>query len=236
MAFVRLAAFLVGLGAVATSAGAQTLSAIVEEVGGHPPGVEFMDYVEPGRVIQLGPGDWIVLSYLGSCVRETIRDGEVKVGLDRSEAISGHIERARVDCEAGKMLGAVGQTSDSASLIIRGERPMTVPQAPDPEFTLYGSSPLVELNGAGKLVIARLDRDGEYLALTIEPERLVRGRFLDLAAEGKSLTAGGVYGARWNRRLVVVRIDPNARSGQPPSVGRVLRLGQASGAALRNDG
>ena len=228
MAFARLAAFLIGMGAAATSAGAQTPSAIVEEVGGHPPGVEFMDYVEPGRVIELGPGDKIVLSYLGSCLRETIRDGAVKVGLDHSEAISAHIERARVDCEAGKMLGAVGQTSDSASLIIRGERPLTIQPAPDPEFTLYGLSPLVELKGGGKLVIARLDQDGEYLALTIDPNQLLRGRFLDLAAAGKSLTAGGVYGARWNGRLVVFRIDPNARSGQTPVIGRLLRLGQAS--------
>jgi hypothetical protein len=227
MAFVRLAAFLVGM-AAATSAGAQTPSAIVEEVAGHPPGVEFMDYVEPGKVIQLGPGDSIVLSYLVSCVRETIRDGAVRVGVDHSEAISAHIERTQVDCEAGKMLGAVGQTSDSASLIIRGERPMTIQPAPDPEFTLYGLSPLVELNGGGKLVIARLDQDGEYLALIIDPNQLLRGRFLDLAAEGKSLTAGGVYGARWNGRLVVFRIDPNARSGQSPIIGRLLRLGHAN--------
>jgi hypothetical protein len=228
MAFPRLVAFLVGMGVAAASAGAQSPSAIVEEVIGNPPGIEFMDYVEPGRVIQLGPGESIVLSYLNSCLRETIRDGAVKVGLDHSEALSAHIERARVDCEGGKMLGAAGQTSDSASLIIRGERPMTVLQAPDPEFTLYGSSPLIELNGAGRLVIARLDRDGEYFALTIEPERLLRGRFLDLAAEGKSLTPGGVYGARWSGRLVVFRVDSNAQSGQTPIIGRLLRLGSAS--------
>jgi hypothetical protein len=226
MVFVRLAALLIGMGA--TAAGAQTPSAIVEEVAGNPPGVEFMDYVEPGRVIQLGPGDRIVLSYLNSCLRETIRDGAVRVGVDHSEALSAHIERAKVDCEAGKMLGAAGQTSDSASLIIRGDRPLTVPQAQDPEFTLYGLNPLVELNGAGKLVIARLDRDGEYFALNVAPNQLLRGRFLDLAAEGKSLTAGAVYGARWKGRLVVFKVDPNARSGQTPIIGRLLRLGSAS--------
>jgi hypothetical protein len=225
MAFARLVAFLVGMGVAATSAGAQTPSAIVEEVAGHPPGVEFMDYVEPGRIIALGPADAIVLSYLNSCAREVIRGGSVKVGVDESEALTARIERTRVDCEAGKMMRAAGQTNDSASLIIRGgERPAAIRPAPDPEFTLYGLNPLVELRGVGKLVIARLDAYGEYYALTIDPERLLRGTFLDLAAEGKSPTAGGVYGARWNRRLIVFKVDPGARPGRGPIAGRLLRL------------
>lgn len=229
MTVIRLCALVIGLAASATSASAQTPAAIVEEVTGAPPGVEFMDYVEPGRIIRLGPGDSIVLSYLNSCWREVIRGGAVRVGVDESEALTGRIERTKVDCEAGKMLHAAGQTNNSASLIIRGgERPLTIRPAPAPEFTLYGLSPLIQLKGAGKLVIARLDRKGEYFALTVDPKRLLRGGFLDLAADGKSLTAGGVYGVRWNRRLIVFRVDANAKPGQPPIVGRLLRLDPAS--------
>ena len=228
MAFIRLSAFLVGMAALAASALAQTPAAIVEEVTGAPPGVEFMDYVEPGRIIQLGPQDSIVLSYLNSCLREVIRGGAVRIGLDQSEALSARIERTKVDCEAGKMMRAVGQTNDSASLIIRGERKPTIQPAPEPEFTLYGLSPLIELNGGGKLVIARLDKTGEYFALTVEPKQLLRGVFLDLATEGESLTAGGVYGVRWNRRLIVFKVDPNARPGQSSIIGRLLRLVPAS--------
>jgi hypothetical protein len=46
--------------------------ALVEEVSGAPAGVEFMDYVETGKTLELARGG-IVLSYLNSCVRETIR-------------------------------------------------------------------------------------------------------------------------------------------------------------------
>jgi hypothetical protein len=212
----------------ATSASAQTPVAIVEEVTGEPPGVAFMDYVEAGKIIQLGPEDSIVLSYLNSCLREAIRGGTIKVGFDQSETLSAHFERTKVDCEAGKMMGAVGQTNDSASLIIRGKRPLTIRPAPEPEFTLYGSSPLIELKGSGKLVIARLDRTGEYFALSIEPKQLVRGVFLDLATDGKSLTAGGIYGVRWNGHLIVFKVDPSAKPGQTPIIGRLLRLGSAS--------
>ena len=53
--------------------------ALVEEVSGAPAGVEFMDYVEAGKTIELGARGGIVLNYLNSCVRETITGGTVKV-------------------------------------------------------------------------------------------------------------------------------------------------------------
>jgi hypothetical protein len=226
MMTIRLSALVAGVCALASPAPAAPASAIVEEVAGAPPGVEFMDYVEPGKVIQLGAGDSIVLSYLNSCLREAIRGGAVRVGVDQSESVSAAatIERTKVDCEAGKMMRAVGQANDSASLIIRGERPSAIRPAPAPEFTLYGASPIIELHGGGTLVIARLDKPGEYIALTIEPKRLIRGAFLDFARDGRSLTAGGAYGARWNRRLTVFKIDPAAKPGETPVVGRLLRL------------
>ncbi len=224
MATIRFSAVLTIACLLAGPALAQGPTAIVEDVQGHPAGVEFMDYVEPGRIIRLGPQDSIVLSYLNSCIRETIRGGEIKVGLDHSEAISGAIERVKVDCEAGKMVQAVGQTNDSASLVIRGERTRSFKAAEPPEFTLYGLSPLLELDRDGELVIARLDKKGEYLTFDIATKNLARGQFLDLAREDKSLSAGGVYGVRWGGRLTVFKIDPHAQAGQTPIVGRLLRL------------
>jgi hypothetical protein len=224
----RVSVFLVGLWVFAVPASAAAPVAIVEEVTGNPAGVEFMDYLQAGQIIQLGLDDQIVLSYLNSCLREVIRGGAVKVGLDQSEAISAHIERTKVDCEAGKMIRAVGQSSDSASLILRGKRPPTIRSAPEPEFTLFGLSPLIELKGSGKLVIARLDQTGEYFSLIIESKKLEHGAFLDFATDGKALTAGGVYGARWNGHLLVFKIDANAKPSQTPIIGRLLRLGAAS--------
>src|SRR5258706_15347656 len=60
---------------------------------GNPSGVEFMDYVRAGQVIRLGPHQTIVLSYMASCVRETITGGTVTVGTQRSEVQSGHVRR-----------------------------------------------------------------------------------------------------------------------------------------------
>src|ERR1700726_2865665 len=72
--------------------------ALVEEVSGAPAGVEFMDYVETGKTIQLGARGSIVLSYMNSCVRETISGGTVTVGTDQSDVQGGRVARTKVPC------------------------------------------------------------------------------------------------------------------------------------------
>ena len=77
---------LAGAVAVASPAAADpTGVALVEGLTGNPSGVEFMDYVRAGQVIRLGPHQTMVLSYMASCVRETITGGTVTVGTQRSE-------------------------------------------------------------------------------------------------------------------------------------------------------
>jgi len=224
--------FLMGLWSACSPAWGQGPVAIVEDIDGGPPGLGAMDYLDVGRVIVLGVQDSVVLSYLTSCMREVIHGGVVTVGREQSETRAGRVERARVDCDGAKMMAAPGQNIDAAGMIVRNGATASdslarIEAAPDPEFTLYGASPLLEVNGDGPLVIARLDAQGEYLKLSIDHNQLKAGRFLDLADQGQSLTAGAIYGARWNKRLVVFKIDPSAKPGRTPIVGRLIRLGFA---------
>lgn len=213
----------------AHSASAQTPVALVEDVKGQVTGLEMMDYLVAGRTFRLGPNETVVIDYLNSCVRETIEGGTVKIGLKQSEVQSGDVKRETVECDAGKMMTTSGQDLDNAGYVFReaGAAKESVPKfarAPDPEFTLYGLSPLIDLDGSGRLVIGRIDQNGEYFNLDIDQDKLLRRRFLDFAAEGKSLTAGAVYGARWKNRLIVFTIDKAALPGQAPILGRLLRL------------
>ena len=90
--------------AVASPAAADpTGIAVVEGLTGNPSGLEFMDYVRAGQVIRLGPHQTIVLSYMVSCVRETITGGTVTVGTQRSEVQSGHVRRIEGHCYSGRM-------------------------------------------------------------------------------------------------------------------------------------
>ena len=72
-------------------------AALVENVTGRSAQVQVMDYVDAGQTIRLGPHDTIVLSYLHSCVRETITGGTVTVGVEQSEVQAGKITRSKVD-------------------------------------------------------------------------------------------------------------------------------------------
>ena len=230
---VSLRACIYALACIAAQAAfAQTPVAIVEEVKGRIAGLEAMDYLVPGRTFRLSQDETVVIGYLKSCIHELIHGGLVEIGNEQSTVDKGVVERAKVECDAEDMMAASGQALDATGYVLRGgatpkEELPEVPRAPPPEFTLYGASPLIELNGSGPLVIARLDARGEYLKYDIDQDKLLRRRFLDLAATGQSLSPGGVYGARWRKRLVVFRVDTAAKAGAGPLPGRLLRLGFA---------
>jgi hypothetical protein len=86
------------------------------------PGIQFMDYVDPGQVIRLGAHDRIVLGYLKSCWRETISGGTVTVGPEQSEVAGGEAARAKVACEGGKMMRSAELAGKSGAMVFRQAR------------------------------------------------------------------------------------------------------------------
>jgi len=197
--------------------------AVVEDVTGKPAGVEFMDYVEPGKVIKLAADESIVLGYLKSCWRETIRGGTVTVGAEQSEVSGGTVDRARVSCDGGKMDLAAAQSKQSAAMVFRKAPGPNTP--PKPQFRIYGRSPVVELRGGGTLVIERVDvPSGDRMEVAIAPANLVHGAFYDFARNGKSLKPGGIYRAKVGDQQIVFEVDAAAKEGAEPVAGRLLRF------------
>jgi hypothetical protein len=205
------------------SAAAQPLvpTALVEDVKSATADVGFMDYVGPGQVIKLEPGDVLVLSYLKSCEHETITGGTVVVGLQRSEVQSGEIVRSKVPCDGGKMRLTAQQANTSAASAFRL-------QSADIEPTLYARCPLVQLPkvmGADErtLRIRRTDRRGEHHTLQIDDSVATAG-FYDLAKVKVRLARGGIYEASIGSRKVTFLVDAKAKSGAAPVVSRLLRF------------
>lgn len=211
----------VGVVGLATSAAAQVPAAIVEDVQGKVDGVEFMDYVTPGKVIKLGPKASVVLGYMKSCWRETITGGTVVVGAEESMVHLGDVQRVKVDCDSSTSQLSDHEASQSAATTFRNVKPRA---APPPPLTLYGLSPLVEVKGNGTLIIERVDAQGERYTVPLKGSALVRGKFYDFAQAKKSLTAGGTYTASLGPRTVTFKIDSHATSGSTPIIGRLLRL------------
>ncbi|HLX17437.1 MAG TPA: hypothetical protein VKS24_19790, partial [Bradyrhizobium sp.] len=85
------------------------------------------------------------------------------------------------------------------------------------------ASPLVEAKGRGELVIERLDVTGERQKIELDGSQL-KGKFFDFASANRALASGGIYLATFGRSRIVFRIDPLAKSGATPMVGRLLRM------------
>lgn len=209
--------------ASSSSFAAESPAAVVEDVTSKSAGVEFMDYVSPGQIIRLGHGDKLVLGYMGSCWQETITGGTVTVGREQSTVKDGTVKRAKVECDSGKMQLTAQQASKSGAVVFRGApKPKTA--QPQPQLTIYGLSPVIDIKGGGHLLIERLDRPGERIEVDIGGRQLFRGAFFDFAKENKALAAGGVYRASVGSREIVFKVDPDARPGQAPVIGRLLRF------------
>lgn len=212
----------VGVLGFAGSATAQAPVAVVEEVQGNVTGAEFMDYVVPGKVIKLGKDASIVVGYMKSCRRETISGtGTVIVGEDESKVHLAQVDATRTNCDPAQAHATTRATSDVAASVVRS---LTKGAAPaGPPLTLYGTSPLVEAKGRGALVFERLDQKGERQQFDLTGNQL-KGRFYDLAGTSKSLTPGATYAATFASRRIVFRVDPKAKAGPTPIVGRLLRM------------
>jgi hypothetical protein len=208
---------------LATSATAQSPVAIVEDVQGKVDGVEFMDYVVPGKIIRLGPKATVVLGYMQSCWRETVTGGIVTIGPQQSAVQGGDVQRIKVPCDAGVVQFSEREARQSAATTFRavnaepGALPKKLP-------TLYGAAPLVEAKGGGMLLIERIDGVGERHTVTLNGAALARGKFYDFAKAGKSLTPGGTYLATLGTRRFTFVVDAGATTGPTPIVGRLLRL------------
>jgi hypothetical protein len=219
---LAVAATLMGFGIGAAMAADP--AALVEDVDGASAGVEFMDYLAAGREIRLAPQDRLVLDYLRSCWRETITGGTVTVGAEQSVVKGGTISRDKVECDGGKMRLTADQAAKSGVVVFRAPPKPGAAHAAPGERRIYGLSPIIELGGAGKLVVERLDKPEAALTLEVAPGQLLRGHFYDFAKNGQALAAGGTYRASIAGRSLVFQVDAKAKPGAIAPAGRLLTL------------
>ena len=209
-----LAATFVFFGHVATGVAGPV--AIVEEINSPGAGIQFMDYVDQGQVIRLGAKGELILGYLPSCLRETIRGGTVTIGSRESTILGGRVTRERVECDGGNMQLTPAQRGKSGVMVFRKALRRA---KPNPAYTIYGTAPVVLVPpGATEIVIERLDLPAEVLRFKTS------GKIVDLAKLGKMLKPRGLYRVRSGTKNVVFRVDAYARPGAEPLIGRLIRF------------
>jgi hypothetical protein len=221
----RAIALGLGLLALAGPAAAQSPVAVVEDVQGKVTGAEFMDYVTPKTVIKIPAGGSVVISYMKSCQREKISGlGTVIIGTDESFVQFAEVKREKTECDSAQSHSTTKATSEAAATVLRSLNDDKNSAARiKPQLTIYGTSPVVEAKGKGTLVVERLDIKGERQQIELTGSQ-TKGKFYDFAGTNKALTAGGTYAATFGAYKIVFRIDPQAKPGATPIVGRLIRL------------
>jgi hypothetical protein len=215
----------VGAFVLAAPALAETPAAIVEDVQGKVDGVEFMDYVAPGKIIKLGPKASITLGYLKSCLRETINEGVVLIGAEQSTVQLGNVQRVKVPCDTNAAQLSEREANQSAATTFRTMRSDDKGGgAPSKLPTIYGVAPLVQAKSGSTLIIERTDGKEPTINLPLKSDIMVGGKFYDFAKTGKSLTPGGTYLATLGARRYTFQVDASATSSPTPIVGRLLRF------------
>ena len=215
---------IVGVICLAAPAVAETPAAIVEDVQGKVDGIEFMDYVAPGKIIKLGPKAGVTLSYLKSCLRETITEGVVLVGAEQSTVQLGNVQRVKVPCDANAVQLSEREANQSAATTFRTMRNDVKGGAPSKLPTIYGTAPLIQAKGGSTLTIERTDGKEPTINVPLKNDIMVGGKFYDMTKTGKSLTPGGTYLATLGAKRFTFQVDASATASPTPIIGRLLRF------------
>ncbi len=159
-----LLAGLVAGGAGPASAGEGSPAALVEAVENAPDaGVGFLDYVYPGKVIELGSGGKVTLSYFDTCLTETITGGRLTVARGASEVEGGQVEAKKFPCQDRQMV-VTAETSEAGATVSR-----VTPFADQDwaEYTVNTPNPVFKWPAAEGVTTLRI------LDMDFEPPRLV---------------------------------------------------------------
>lgn len=209
-----------------TRADQKAPAALVEAVEGAPnAGVGFLDYVYPGKVIELGSGGTLTLAYFDTCLTETIKGGRVTVARGASEVEGGQVSTKKVPCQGGRMV-VTAETSEAGATVSR-----VTPFAGQDwaEYTVKTPNPVFKwpaASGAAMLRVLNMDADPPKLVW----ESRVQGSHLAYPADAPALQVGYPYQVRVTRAdapLIAAMFSIDPEFDVPDTVmARVVPLGR----------
>ncbi|HVJ43857.1 MAG TPA: hypothetical protein VM639_20315 [Dongiaceae bacterium] len=211
--FRSAAAMLLVSGALTTGAHAASSSgALVEEIDSGVSGISAFDTLKTGQSVDLRPGRHAVISYLDSCIRETIDGGLVKIGQSQSEVQDGKVQRETLDCGV-KQLALTNTTQDqSATTVFRPLFDNLVKQV------LPDVSPFVIADHAQSVELKEMGKEDAPRTLSLHDGKL------DLRQAGIKLQPGGIYKLTAGTHETYIKIAPEAQDGNSPLLLRLVKL------------
>jgi hypothetical protein len=191
-------------GLLATAAQAASGSgALVEEIDGNVAGVSAYDTLRAGQSIDLRPDRHAIVSYLDSCIRETIAGGFVKIGQSQSEVQGGTVQRETLDCGVKKLVLTNTTQDQSATTVFRPLFDNLVKQV------VSDTSPFVIAEHATSLELKEMGKEDAPKSLPLHDGKL------DLRRAGIKLQPGGIYKLTAGGREAYIKIAPDAQDSSP---------------------
>lgn len=187
--------------------------AIVEDTSGKVAGVEPLDLLREGKTIDLNADGGLIVSYLNSCQRESIRGGKVTIGKTQSEVEGGEVGRQRVRCDAAALNLTPEQANQSATLVFRK------PEIEEGvKFVIETRQPLVIAPDLKEILVEELRDNGQKWTV-----KVVKG-VADITAGRNTLDLAGRYQLSGGGRSLIFRVGKEATDAKLPLLQRAIRL------------
>lgn len=179
-------------------------TAIVEDINFVRPGLQVMDFLEPGTGVRLQDNEKLILSYTTSCIRERISGGTVTIGERESRVIGGKRIKELVECDSKSLSLVLSPNNNSAAGLVIRNGPRAA-ELPKPDLILFGTAPLVRTDDSHQnITVEKLGSDASTVIVKSS------GRLTDFAISNMYLEPGGLYRFRAGRVNLVVMISPKA--------------------------
>jgi hypothetical protein len=194
--------------------------AIVEDATANVTAIPPFQLLHEGDSLSLASDQGIILSYLQSCQRESIRGGHVAIGRRQSDVTGGAVQRQTISCDPAALDLTPAEASQSAALAFRDPDNAASADAvaAEAEFVLASRRPVVIALDLAELTVE--DRR--------DPARIWQVKSLDgvfeLAAGNAPLDKGGVYRISGGNRSLVFRVGREATDAPVPLLKRLIRF------------
>lgn len=205
---------LIILGIIASAQSKAEPVAVVEDVNFVSDHIQPMDFLDAETTFELKSSESIVIGYFSSCLQESIKGGNVKIGQHQSTVINGEINRKRLECVGGDKVAenVVGQQLAGA-VVFRAKKNKNASTA---YKAIYSLSPIVRIvSDYGQLRVTRANGNGNLQNIAIE------NGVADFSKSRVQLKRNKIYTFSYGWRTMTVKVSPRAKL-EVPLLSRII--------------